>query len=520
MRTILNCMIVFLVTSSLINGQINVSVKKSEFGKEKEGLGEAWKHVKKGDGYFSDAGVWYGAAFNEYVQAIVYNNSNAELNYKAGVSALMSDKREEAAGFLLKAIELKPDVAEDVKYMAARSLQYDEKFSDAISLYNDYIASAGKKASGKVKEAGKYIEECNSALILINDTLNVFIENAGTAINSSDDEYSEVISADGKTIYFASRRKQKGSGRRNSDSKFDENIFMSVYNGTAWDTAVSAGKDLNTKFCETPVYITPEGDRMYVYAGYENEGDIMVSVNRKGKWRSPVKVTIPLNSNGSQTSFCISSSGEEIYFVSESGKGNIGGKDIYSIKKLNRRKWSKPANAGTVVNTAFDEESVRLSAGGDTLWFSSKGHNSIGGYDIFYSVKNMAGEWDTVKNIGYPVNTPWDEVFFNPSTAEGKSFFFASNRKGGMGGLDIYKGKILPAKILMPTNDPVQEMVAIDKAEVIENSDPVPESNKEELENNIPLQEAKAVESTDQVQDVQVLQKGDEPSVTVTNPEL
>lgn len=469
--------------------QVDVTVKKSDFMKEKEGFSEAWKHVQKGNSYFSDAGVWYGAAFDEYTQALIYNNENPELNYKAGVSALMSDRREEAAAFLLKSIELKPDVTEDVKYMAARALKYEDKYSEALTMFNDFISSAGKKSSENVKAAQKYIEECNSALSVTKDIINVSIENAGAGINSSDDEYSEVISPDGRTIYFASRRQQKGSAKRNKDTRYDENIFMSVHDSAGWSPAILAGKDITTKFCEAPLYITPEANRMYLYAGYENDGDIKVSTNRKGKWRTPEKLAFPVNSGATETSFCIAPSGEEIYFVSESPKGNLGGRDIYYSKKLNKRKWSKPINAGTIINTPYDEESVRFSAGGDTLWFSSKGHNSIGGYDIFYSVKNAAGEWDSVKNIGCPVNTPWDEVFFNPVPSEGNAFYFASNRKGGMGGLDIYKVKILPSSIGLVNSAPDESIVSDvpegnnqNATSVIKQEEPVQQNNEEQVQ--------------------------------------
>ena len=104
-------------------------------------------------------------------------------------------------------------------------------------------------------------------------------------------------------------------------------------------------------------------------------------------------------------------------------------------------RWSKPQNAGTMINTIYDEESVRFSKTGDTLWFSSKGHNSIGGFDIFYAVKNKSGAWDTVKNYGYPVNTPWDELFYYPSPVDDSSFYFVSNRSGGIGGLRYLPGK-------------------------------------------------------------------------------
>ncbi len=110
-------------------------------------------------------------AYNEYLQALVYNSSNAELNYKTGVSALFSDKKEEAAGFLLKAYEIKKDVAEDVLLLAGRALQFSGRFSDAIEKFTAYLSTSGKKPQKNIMSARQYIQECNSAVIVTKDTL-------------------------------------------------------------------------------------------------------------------------------------------------------------------------------------------------------------------------------------------------------------------------------------------------------------------------------------------------------------
>ncbi len=455
MRCFLNSVIaVFLLSSLALDAQTDVSIRLKDFKINKPGFKEAWRHVADGDAYFGEKGIWYNDAYNEYLQALVYNNSNAELNYKTGVSALFSDKKEEAAGFFLKAIELKKDVAQDVLLLAGRSLQYAGRFSEAIEKFTGYLASQGKKNQKNTLLARKCIQECTSALIITKDTLRISIDNLGPNINSNSDDYSEILTADGKTIYFASRREIPKSGKRHPDTKFDENIFVSQLNHDSWEPATSEGKELNTKYCEAPLYINSTNNMLYIYAGYSNNGDIKVSLNKKGIWKTPKPVPYGINTRGSETSFTFSPDGNEIYFVSDHGKDNIGGKDIYFIKKINDRKWSKPQNAGKIINTIYDEESVRFSKTGDTLFFSSRGHNSIGGFDIFYSIKNKSGAWDTVKNIGYPVNTPWDEVFYYPSPVEDSSFYFVSNRSGGYGGSDIYKGKILPPKRIILTLPP------------------------------------------------------------------
>jgi outer membrane protein OmpA-like peptidoglycan-associated protein/tetratricopeptide (TPR) repeat protein len=455
MRNLLNSLVaIFLLSSLALDAQTDVSIRRKDFKINKPGFSEAWKHIANGDVYYSEKGIWYNDAYGEYLQALIYNNANAELNYKTGVSALFSDKKEEAAGFFLKAIELKKDVAEDVLLFTGRSLQYAGRFSEAIEKFTGYLASPGKKSQKNTLLARESIQECNSALLVTKDTLRISINNLGPNINSNSDDYSEVLTSDGKTIYFASRREIPKSGKRHPDTKFDENIFVSSLINGSWVPATSAGKKLTTKYCEAPLYINSANNMLYVYAGYSNKGDIRVSVNKKGVWKTPGSIPYKINTRGSETSFTFSPSGDEIYYVSDHGKDNLGGKDIYFIKKINDRKWSKPQNAGRIINTIYDEEAVRFSKTGDTLFFASKGHNSIGGFDIFYSIKNKSGMWDTVRNIGYPVNTPWDEIFYYPSPVDNISFYFVSNRSGGIGGLDIYQGKILPPKPVIVTPPP------------------------------------------------------------------
>jgi outer membrane protein OmpA-like peptidoglycan-associated protein len=437
--------IVFFFYTCSLSAQMDVSVSKKDFETDKPGFDEAWKHIKNGDSYYNERGVWYAYALNEYTQAYVYNNANAELNYKIGVSCLFSDKKDEASEFFVKAFQIKSDVANDILLLTGRALQFAGKFQEAIDKFKSYLSSGAKKTTENVTIANRCIEACISALAVSKDTLRIDIKNMGGNINSGADDYSEVITADARKLYFASR---KGVTPKASnyyeDTKFDENIYVSENVNGSWSVAMPAGKDLTTKFCETPLFINSTGDQLYIYTGYEGDGDIKVSVNKKGLWKTPESEDFGINSSSSETSFCISPSGEEIAFVSNRRKDGLGGKDIYFIRKINNRKWSKPVNAGPSINTPYDEESVRFSRSGDTLWFSSTGHNTIGGFDIFFSAKNSLADWSQAVNAGYPLNTPWDELFYVPSPVKDSTFYFVSNRSGGFGGLDLYTGRLLP----------------------------------------------------------------------------
>ena len=443
-------LIIFFFSTCTLSAQMNVTIRSKEFKTDKPGFNEVWKHIKKGDSYYKKRGVWYSNALDKYMQAYIYNNNNAELIYKIGVSCLYSDKKDKASEYFVKVLQLKSNVANDILFLTGRSLQYAGKYTEAIDKYNSYLSSGIKKSDKHAAFAKKCIEDCNSALAILKDTIRLEIKNIGANINSFADEYSEVISGDGKILYFATRRAlSPGASNYYKDTKFDENIFVSDYLNGSWSLAALAGKNLTTRFCETPLYINPSGDRLYIYAGYEGNGDIKVSEYKKGVWNTPESERFGINSKAAETSFCISPSGEEIAFVSDRKKG-LGGKDIYFIRKINNRKWSKPLNAGPNINTPYDEESVRFSKGGDTLWFSSAGHNTMGGFDIFYSKRDSSGGWGEAVNAGYPMNTTWDELFYVPSPVNDSSFYFVSNRSGGLGGLDIYTGRKLSAPPPLP----------------------------------------------------------------------
>jgi tetratricopeptide (TPR) repeat protein len=458
MRCFIYCFIALSLLSSLVlDAQTDVSIRSRDFKINKPGFDEAWKHVIKGNTYFGKKYSRYNDAYNEYIQALVYNNSNAGLNYKTGVSALLSDNKEDAAGFLLKAFELNKNVAEDILLLTGKALQYSGRFPEAIEKFTTYLASEEKKSYKNIVLARKYIDECYSAILVTTDTLRVSIENAGPNVNSTADDYSEVLTADGKTMYFASGRQNPNSPTGNSESKINANIYLSNQVSGSWTLAVSAGKRLTTKLSETPLYINSSNDIIYIYTGYSGKGNIKMSVKKRGKWRTPLEIPYKINTKSSETSFTISPSGNEIYYVTENSKNNFGGKDICFIKKTGARRWSKPQNAGRLINTIYDEGSVRFSKSGDTLWFSSQGHNSIGGFDIFYSIRDKNGAWDTAKNAGYPINTPWDEIYYNPSPTGDSSFYFVSNRSRGFGGFDIYHGKLLTPAVFIPPSLPSQE---------------------------------------------------------------
>jgi outer membrane protein OmpA-like peptidoglycan-associated protein len=483
---------------SLAFGQNQADIRKSEFRKDKNGFETAWQQVGSGNDYFKSGGVWFRDAYDEYVRAGIYNPDNAELNYNTGVAALYSDNKDKAADFLLKALQEKATVSDDILLLCGRALQFSGKYPEAIARINEWLNSPVKKSDEDKARAGRYLDACNNAILIARDTLRIEIKNSGTNINSIADEYSEVFAADGNVMYFASRREFPKYSTVYDDGRYDENIFFSTMVNGSWGPATFGGTDLNTKLSETPLLVSPAGDQLYIYAGYENGGDIKVSTNKKGKWRAPAAMPFNINTSGNESSFAVNPAGDEYWFVTDKGKDGLGGKDIYYIKRIDQKKWSKPVNAGAGINSPADEESIRFSDTGDTLWFGSRGFNSMGGFDIFYSVKSKEGEWRKAVNCGYPLNTPWDELFYNKPKGS-KVTYLASNRPGTLGGLDIFEVKQLPPKpviVALPPPPPpapvkrdtivvrdtvvvVKEIVQVPAAQPVVAPPPAPEPPKE-----------------------------------------
>ena len=449
LRYFVHPFIFLIVASAAVSGQEDVKIKKSDFRRDKAGFRQAWEHVIAGDAAFIRKGTYYNNAFEHYIQALAYNNSNPELNYKTGITAIYTDRKEEAAGFFLKALESENEVAPDILLYTGRALQYAGRFSEAIDKLNLYLKESTRKNEENTVLAKKFIEECNSAVILLKDTLDVEITNMGQAVNSGSDDFSPVFSFDGKILYFASQRKTEKNATSVPGELPDENIYVSRFIGGAWSAASPAGENIKTEYNESPLLIDSAETKMYIYSGAENGGDIMIAETRKGDWKAPENIPFPINTPASETSIAFSPKGDEIFFVSNNKKDNLGGYDIFFIKKTGERKWSKPQNPGSNINTLYDEQSVSLSLTGDTLWFSSRGHNTMGGFDIFYSVRNSDGSWSEAVNAGFPVNTVWDELFRNSVNSSGSSFCFSSNRNGGFGGQDIYMTKLLKKKPLL-----------------------------------------------------------------------
>ncbi len=460
-RTLVGMIILlgFLSLPGLATAQ-NKEFTRSYFPDDSRGLREARRNIRDGDRLFQQGGGNIEEALELYLKAHAFNPDNALLNMRIGESYLGTKAVDKSVDYLERAVELNVATLQ-VYYLLGKAYQQTYRFDDAIEQFTFYRQSlTPQEAIQQRANIDRRIAECNHAKHLINEPLRVFIDNMGSTVNSEFDDYSPVLSPDGKTMYFTSRRPVGRKLRTDrNDHKYFENIFVSRKVGEIWSSAEPIEGRVNSKTHEATAGILPDGNTLYVYRG-DKGGDLFESNFEKGRWSRPQKLPRALRSRGTQeTSIVFTSDGNRVYFISDR-PGGFGGKDIWTSGRNERGRWSEPVNLGSMVNTEYDEEGLYLAPDDATLYFSSQGHNSMGGFDIFRTVFRN-GRWTRPENLGYPVNSPADDLFFVMGPDE-KTAWFSTMRVDNFGGSDIYQITFLgPEKpLFMPfSNDMIAAVV-------------------------------------------------------------
>jgi outer membrane protein OmpA-like peptidoglycan-associated protein len=413
----------------------DVEFSKDRFGNDKEGLKAALKEIKLGDELYDLDPARYEQALPHYLAAQKFNPNNAQLNYKIGDSYLHSGFKPRALEYLQKAYELNPDVDPRIHYALGRGLHLNGKWDEAIAEYKRATPASGtKNTAAFTQDIQKKIRECENGRKLAARPTRVFIDNAGPGVNSPYPEYGPVITADEAVILFTSRRPGGTGDLKDPETGgFMEDIYTSTRTTKgSWVDARNLGEGVNTEGHDATVGLSPDGQRLLVYME-DNGGDLHEANLRGAEWRKPQKLGSRINSKYHESSAAYTPDGRSLYFVTDK-EGGLGQRDIYKVEMEGR---GPAQNLGSVINTPYGEEGVFLHPDGKTMYFSSEGHNSMGGYDIFKSVFEN-GKWSSPENLGWPINTPDDDVFFVIS-ASGRHGYYSSFREDGLGSKDIYQ---------------------------------------------------------------------------------
>jgi outer membrane protein OmpA-like peptidoglycan-associated protein len=427
-----------LASAALPTAAQSIAFTKDNFGDNKEGLREANRELKAGDDDYRADPPRYAEALPHFLAAQEFNPNNAALNVKIGDCYLNSATKAAALPYLQKAAKLDASADARTHYLLARALHLSAKWREAIAEYQQATPVGSNTRNGDAgtltaNDLQRRIQECRNGQQLTAHPTRVFIDNAGPELNSSASDYGPVVSADESTIVITSRREGSTGGKKDpSGNGYFEDIYQATWKGKTWSKATNLGAPVNTDDHNATVGLAPDGQRMLVYAG-TNGGDLLETGLRGSTWDKPHRLNSRINTNAHETSASYSPDGRYLYFVSDR-EGGAGGSDIYKVDLEGK---NTPVNLGSAINTAYGEEGAFMSPDGKTLYFSSEGHNSMGGYDIFKSVFEN-GKWSTPENLGWPINTPDDDVFFVAS-ASGRHGYYSSERPGGLGAKDIYR---------------------------------------------------------------------------------
>ena len=427
-------LIIILFSATYIYSQ-NVDFTKKNFPNDKVKLNKAVDNIFDGDDNYEDE--LYVNAIGYFLKANNFNPNNAFLNYKIGVCYLHSITKEKAETYFKKSYLLDAKVTKDILFKLAYSYQLTYKFEEAKEQFIIYERSLGSSNYDQKQKviAKKHIVECENGIkLMANPTKGEVI--GLDIINTQYSEYSPLINADESLLIFTSRRKNTTGGQKDPyDLRYYEDVYYSK-NKEGWQQPQGIGTPINTLSHEAIVGLSPDGQKLFLYRGDKSgKGDIYECTLNGRKWSKPKKLPEPINTKSHETSASISFDGRTLYFVSDREEGK-GKKDIYVSVKSSKGVWGKPKNIEQL-NTEFDEDGVFIHPNGKSLYFSSKGHNTMGGYDIFISELNEKGEWSVPKNIGYPINSPDDDIFFVMS-ADAQRGYFTSSKTGGKGEKDIY----------------------------------------------------------------------------------
>jgi tetratricopeptide (TPR) repeat protein len=281
-------------------------------------------------------------------------------------------------------------------FYLGNAYRISNRLDDALKAYYTFINSPFYFGNYNLNVVENEIKSCERAKIIQDNPL-VYTEQAlDTLINTTAEELHPVVSANEKYIVFIRKL------------KFYDAIFLSVKNVDRWSKPVNLNPFVGSDGDMIPTCLSADGTELYLVKENNGSSDLYVSYYRDSTWTIAEKLSNKINSRADETSACISSDGQKLFFVSSRKKG-LGGKDIYISQKNSNNQWGKARNLGDEINTIFDEESPCLTNSDKTLYFSSKGHYSMGGFDIFYSTYT-GKNWSEPVNIGFPVNNTSDNI--------------------------------------------------------------------------------------------------------------
>jgi outer membrane protein OmpA-like peptidoglycan-associated protein len=419
----------------------------------------------------------YESALSLYEQLDSLRPENSIYTFNRGLCTYHAGDRPSSLLYFLKAYKLgyrRPEIY----LFLGKAYHFNFDLENAVYYFDEYLAVLPSDTSDYEflrQEAVTLRNQILSSKEILDKKLSVDIKNLGSTINSEYAEYVPISISSDSVLVFTSRRSSSTGGKLAPDGRYYEDIYLSSRSHDGDWQAPQPFPKFNGSRHDANVAINKDGTVLYIFKARRN-GDIFQSKLRTdGSWSKPRRVK-GINSHYWEGSICLSPLEDTLYFSSDR-PGGQGGSDIYFAVK-EKTKWRKVKNLGPDINTSFDEDAPYMYKDGKTFFFSSKGHNSIGGYDVF-SIKHRDGKWQELKNVGFPINSIADDIYFQLNSSASIGYFtsyrFSNFKESSIGEKDlfeierphsspvyfVFKGRVYNEK----TREPIPAIVTIKNLE-------------------------------------------------------
>jgi outer membrane protein OmpA-like peptidoglycan-associated protein len=341
-----------------------------------------------------------------------------------------------------KGVAVNPDYSPALYFIIGNLELMTGRYEDARKDYVKYNNYPDEPKEKKEK-ADRNIRSCDFGINSMAHPVPFKPVNLGDSINSKDDDYMNAITADEQQL-FLTRKLPRIKHTANESTEFNEDFYKAVKADSIWRKAVNIGPPVNTEENEGALCISPDGKYIFFAACNREDGygscDIYWSKKTGDDWGTPENLGPVVNSPAWDSQPSFSSDGKTLYFASKR-PGGKGSSDIWKTELQQDGSWTVPVNLGDSINTKFEEMAPFIHPDNRTLYFGSRGHQGMGGYDLFISRMDPDGNWSNAVDLGYPINTYADEINLVVN-AKGDLAYISSDKLGGKGGMDIYSFKL------------------------------------------------------------------------------